>query len=70
MYVLFDEYLKENQIAFQFRTEKSEEGDVDKYTSLYKACLNMLDQDYIMKVILGDFQVLIQVCARLILNLL
>ncbi|CAO3686131.1 unnamed protein product [Umbelopsis ramanniana] len=49
MYVLFDKHLQENQMAFQFRTEKGDEGGVDNYTSLYKACLDMLDQDYIMK---------------------
>jgi hypothetical protein len=68
MYVLFDEHLQENQIAFQFRTEKGDEGGVGNYTSLYKACLDMLDQDYIMKVIIRDFHVLVPVCTRLMLN--
>jgi hypothetical protein len=53
MYVLFDERLQEKQIAFQIQAEKGDEGGVDNYTSLYKACLDMLDQDFIMKVIIS-----------------
>lgn len=68
MYVLFDKHLQENQMAFQFRTEKGDEGGVDNYTSLYKACLYMLDQDYIMKVNIGDFLVLVPVRTRFMLN--
>ncbi|KAI8576267.1 hypothetical protein K450DRAFT_257479, partial [Umbelopsis ramanniana AG] len=53
MYVLFDEHLQEKQMAFQIQAEKGDEGGVDNFTCLYKTCLDMLDQDYIMKAVLN-----------------
>ncbi|KAI9279719.1 hypothetical protein BC943DRAFT_363725 [Umbelopsis sp. AD052] len=49
MYLLFDEHLQEKQMAFHIQAEKGDEGGINDYTSLYMSCLDMLDQDYIMK---------------------
>ncbi|KAH8554576.1 hypothetical protein BGW37DRAFT_202845 [Umbelopsis sp. PMI_123] len=49
LYTQFDDYLKEKDIAIQIPSEKGSGDGMVESVTLFKACLDMLDQDFIMK---------------------
>lgn len=55
MYTLFERFLQDNGIALRFGEESCENqtADLGEYATLFKKCVHMFDQDFVMKVSIG-----------------